>query len=114
MIHQGRKVLDGTLTDIQRRYPVSSVRLRLAEGAALPARLPGVSANERKGSFDVLTLDGGCAPQALLRQVSADHDVEHFEIVRPTLHDIFVNIARPERVDAGLRNGDAGAGAGRP
>jgi ABC-2 type transport system ATP-binding protein len=93
MIHEGRKVLDGTLTEIQRRYPVSRVRLRLAEAARLPAGLAGVSGQQRDGQFELLTLAADLAPQALLRQIAATSDVEHFEIMRPTLHDIFVDIA---------------------
>jgi len=93
MIHEGRKVLDGTLTEIQRKYPVNRVRLRLAEAARLPAGLAGVSAQERDGQFELLTLAADWAPQTLLRQIAAASDVEHFEIMRPTLHDIFVDIA---------------------
>jgi ABC-2 type transport system ATP-binding protein len=113
MIHEGRKVLDGTLADIQRRYPVSRVRLRLADGAALPEGLPGVSGHERNGHFELLTLAAGWAPQALLREIAGAHDVEHFEIMRPTLHDIFVEIARPQRSRVEVNNGDALAGIGR-
>jgi ABC-2 type transport system ATP-binding protein len=89
MIFQGRKVLDGSLADIQRSYPVQSVRVRLAGGEALPADLPGAGSAAREGKFQLLT------PQALLRQLAAAREVEHFEVVRPTLHDIFVKIARP-------------------
>jgi ABC-2 type transport system ATP-binding protein len=96
MIHQGRKVLDGTLDDIQRRHPVSSVRLRLADGGEPPTTLPGVASIVRDAGFHVLTLNNGTAPQSLLRGFAASHDVEHFEVMRPTLHDIFVGIARPQ------------------
>jgi len=96
MIHEGRKVLDGTLADIQRRYPLSSVRVRLANGAEPPADLPGVATVVPAGGFHLLTLSNGTAPQALLRGLAATHDVEHFEVMRPTLHDIFVRIARPQ------------------
>lgn len=95
MIHQGRKVLDGTLADIQRKYPVRCVRLRLADGAEPPPQLPSVATITPEGRFWLLTLADGAAPQIALRQIAAAHDVEHFEVVRPTLHDIFVDIARP-------------------
>jgi ABC-2 type transport system ATP-binding protein len=96
MIHNGRKVLDGTLDDIQRRYPVSTVRLRLADGADPPTTLAGVASVVRDGGFHVLTLAGGTPPQALLRGLTATHEVEHFEVMRPILHDIFLGIARPQ------------------
>jgi ABC-2 type transport system ATP-binding protein len=106
MIHQGRKVLDGSIDDIQRRYPVSSVRLRLGGGAELPADLPDMAAVERQGAFYVLTLEGGATPQRLLRHVAASRDVEHFEVMRPTLHDIFVDIARPHQAAEGVDGHD--------
>jgi ABC-2 type transport system ATP-binding protein len=99
MIHQGRKVLDGTLADIQRRFPVGSVRLRLAEDADPPSRLPGVANVARNGSYHVLTLASGAPPRAVLRSLAATHDVDHFEIMRPTLHDIFVGIAGPGKTN---------------
>jgi ABC-2 type transport system ATP-binding protein len=122
MIHEGRKVLDGTLSDIQRKYPVRCVRLKLADGAEPPPQLPSVATIVPEGRFRLLTLADGAAPQAVLRQIAAAHDVEHFEVVRPTLHDIFVEIARPgiagddiasDRTGDGIaadRTGDAIAG----
>ncbi len=100
MIHEGRKVLDGTLADIQRRYPVRCVRLRLADGAELPASVSAVASTVNDGRFHLLTLSNGTPPQAVLRQVAAACDVEHFEVVRPSLHDIFVEIARPQTAEA--------------
>ena len=35
-------------------------------------------------------------PQAFLQQLAARTAVHHFEITRPSLHDIFVRIARPD------------------
>lgn len=95
MIHEGRKVLDGTLAEIQRRYPVSSVRVRLAEGADLPRALPGVAFSAATHGYHVLTLANGTPPQQLLRELAATQPVEHFEVMRPTLHDIFIQIAKP-------------------
>jgi ABC-2 type transport system ATP-binding protein len=39
----------------------------------------------------------GSDPQAFLRRLIATSTVHHFEVTRPSLHDIFVRIARPER-----------------
>jgi ABC-2 type transport system ATP-binding protein len=95
MIFEGRKVLDGTLAEIRGRSPVRSVRLRTAGSAGAPTDLRGVVSAAREGGFDVLTLGDGLSPQELLRELSTRCEIEHFEVVRPTLHDIFVEIARP-------------------
>ena len=44
----------------------------------------------------LLRFDTGEDPQAMLRRMVAGSRVELFELTRPSLHDIFVRIARPE------------------
>src|SRR3990172_3162561 len=95
MIYQGRKVLDGSLREIQSRYPVGSVRLRLAGDAELPPGLSGVTSASHAGGVHVLGVADGYQ-QALLQQLAACCEIEHFEAARPSLHDIFVDIARPQ------------------
>jgi ABC-2 type transport system ATP-binding protein len=111
MIYRGRKVLDGTLSEIQRRYPVNRLRFRLAGDIDLPERLPGVAATSRTGRFIEATLDSAEHAQSVLRQVAQVRDVEHFELVRPTLHDIFVDIARPNLASENGQSGEASRGA---
>jgi ABC-2 type transport system ATP-binding protein len=96
MIFQGKMVLDGPPSAIQRNYPVNRLRLRMANGADLPADLTGFTCASLVAGFHVLGLANGCQPQAILRQLAACRTVEYFEVIRPTLHDIFVEIARPQ------------------
>ncbi len=107
MIFRGRKVLDGTLDEIQRRYGDDSVRLR-AEGAraALDGH-PDVAGVLDMGRYQELRLRPGADPQALLAHLLTRTRVELFEVARPSLHDIFVRIAGPD-ADAAAR---ASAGA---
>ena len=97
MIHKGKKVLDGTLDSIQQNYAVSRVALRLGGESKPPEGLTGVTHCERNGREFVLHLDPQQPTQALLRQiVDSGREVERFELQRPSLHDIFVAIARPD------------------
>jgi ABC-2 type transport system ATP-binding protein len=98
MIHGGRKVLDGTLASIQARYGEDTVRLRHDGGAELLRSHPGVTSVRDLGRMQEVRLSGD--PQALLAHLCARARVEHFEVTRPSLHDIFVRIARPD-ADAG-------------
>lgn len=96
MIYNGRKVLDGSLRDIQAQYPVSNVRVSVADGAELPANIPGVAAvTPRRDGFE-LSLAEGATPQSLLQHLAAQTPIERFEVARPSLHDVFVDIARPQ------------------
>jgi ABC-2 type transport system ATP-binding protein len=93
MIFRGRKVLDGTLEQIQAQYGFDTVRLRTAAGAAALAGIPGVQSVNDYGQQQEVRLNGD--PQHFLTDLAARTTVYHFEIARPSLHDIFVRIARP-------------------
>jgi ABC-2 type transport system ATP-binding protein len=93
MIFKGNKVLDGSLDEIQARYGQDTVRVRTAAGAAGLGALPDVEAVNDHGNFQDLRLKGD--PQSFLRRLLERSAVTHFEITKPSLHDIFVRIARP-------------------
>jgi len=106
MIYQGRKVLDGTLSEIKSRFPCDEIRCRIeqfpADGSAnqfgetpIPP-LPWVTAVRFDGHFHYLTVDQNDNIQFLLQSLAAQRRVSHFEVVTPSLHDIFVRIADPE------------------
>ena len=57
--------------------------------------LPGVASITRESGEFLLTIAEGGQPQAILQRIAATCAVEHFEVIKPTLHDIFVDIARP-------------------
>jgi ABC-2 type transport system ATP-binding protein len=103
MIFRGRKVLDGTLEEIQAQYGFDTIRVRSAGGAAVLAGMPGVDAVNDYGQMQEVRLTGD--PQRFLHDLAARTAVHHFEIARPSLHDIFVRIARPEMTGAEGGNG---------
>jgi ABC-2 type transport system ATP-binding protein len=96
MIFKGRKVLDGTLDEIQSSYGHDTLVVQAAGGAAALAGLPGVEAVNDRGNFQEVRLEPSADPQSFLRALVAVTDVSRFERTRPSLHDIFVRIARPE------------------
>jgi ABC-2 type transport system ATP-binding protein len=95
MIFRGRKVLDGTLDEIQARFGFDTIRIRTAGGIAALAGLPGVDSMNDYGHVQELRLT--IDPQEFLRLLASRTAIQQFEIVRPSLHDIFVRIARPEQ-----------------
>jgi ABC-2 type transport system ATP-binding protein len=93
MIFRGRKVLDGTLEDIQNEYGADTVRIRTSEGAAALAGMPDVESVNDFGQLQEVRLQGD--PQAFLARLATRASVYHFEVTRPSLQDIFVRIAKP-------------------
>jgi ABC-2 type transport system ATP-binding protein len=102
MIYQGRKVLDGTLESIQGAYGSDTVRLRLDGPAVALETLPGVARVTDFGRWHEVRLTPAGDPQRLLHRLTELGRVLHFEVARPTLHDIFVRIARPSAGDSAV------------
>ncbi len=100
MIFKGRKVLDGTLDDIQAAYGFDTVRVRTDAGPAALEGLPDLLSVNDHGNFQEVRVAGD--PQAFLRRLVARTAVQHFEVTRPSLHDIFVRIAKPEAEPADI------------
>jgi ABC-2 type transport system ATP-binding protein len=106
MIHRGRKVLDGTLEEIQSQYGSDVVRVQLdgngSAGPALHERLAQLAGVERVNDFgrlQELRLAQGADTQQILASLLPLGAVRHFELARPSLQDIFIRIARPEAVE---------------
>jgi ABC-2 type transport system ATP-binding protein len=99
MIFKGRTVLNGTLDEIQKEYAQDTARVRIAGGAAMLTGLPGVESINDHGNFQDVRLKGD--PQAFLQHLVQKTAVHQFEITKPSLHDIFVRIARPTADDLG-------------
>lgn len=106
MIDRGKKVLDGTLTQIRQTYGRDVIRLKFHNGARHDlSQLPGISGIDDSGNVTELRLKPDANPHELLRYLVATGPVDHFEIASPSLQDIFVRI-----VDKGAREGMATMG----
>jgi ABC-2 type transport system ATP-binding protein len=93
MIFKGRKVLDGTLDEIQSTYGQDTVRVKTSAGAAVLARMPEVEAVNDLGNVQDVRVKGDA--QAFLGKLTQQTSVQHFELKKPSLHDIFVRIVKP-------------------
>jgi len=95
MINRADKVLDGRLREIRRSFSRNAVALQFQGGDHL-LNDPELVANIRQNGDDVeVLLVPGASPQALLkRMVEAGVLVTKFELVEPSLHDIFIEKVR--------------------
>jgi ABC-2 type transport system ATP-binding protein len=99
MIYKGRKVLDGTLESIQETYGSDTLRVRMEGNGFTWEGLPGVAKITDFGRWQELRLERGTDSQSVLSALMTRGSVRHFELSRPSLHDIFVRIAGPESVE---------------
>jgi len=100
MIFRGRKVLDGTLAEIQDRYGEDTIRVTAEGGVAAVRDLPGVEQIRDLGQVQELRLQRGADPQEALRALVERARVTSFSLGKPSLHDIFMRIAGPAAEEA--------------
>ncbi len=120
IIARGEKVLDGTIADIKHSHGTRNVALSFggSPSAAVSDVLADKSLVDRvddsNRNFEV-EMAAGADPQALLqRVVNAGATVNRFEIVQPSLHQIFLEKvgakARGPGEDTGVELGMTGHG----
>jgi ABC-2 type transport system ATP-binding protein len=91
LIHQGRKLLDGSVAEVKRDHGTNTLALAYEGDAAFLRSLPGVRVVSDSGQFAEMHIVDGADPQSVLREAAARLRVSRFEIVEPSLHDIFVS-----------------------
>jgi ABC-2 type transport system ATP-binding protein len=99
MIFQGKKVLDGTLEAIQDAYGSDTIRIRPADGPPDLTGIDGIAGVRECGPMVELALDGTLDPQEVVSRVMERGRLRGFDLAKPSLHDIFVRIAAPDRAE---------------
>ncbi len=96
MIFKGKKVLDGTLDSIQDAYGSDTIRIRTEDGASVLKDLDGVENINDFGQLQELRMTPNCDSQDVLATIMSRTRVQSFDVVRPSLNDIFLRIAGPK------------------
>lgn len=91
LINRSRKVLEGSLRDVKRSFGRNCVALR-AEGGdgVLNDRSTVSSVKRRSDEVEVLLADGVDPQIVLKRLLESGAHITKFELVEPSLHDIFI------------------------
>jgi ABC-2 type transport system ATP-binding protein len=89
LIDGGKAVLQGSMREIKSRYPRNRVMLEY-EGSAKFAENPLVAELKDYGGHAELKLKAGADSQELLRSLMQQVKVNKFEVVEPSLEEIFI------------------------
>lgn len=90
LINRGRKVLDGPLSEIKREYGRNTVRLEYDGPSTFLENSPLIDKMDLYGHYAELRLRPSTDPQELLKAAVQTTRVRKFEIVEPSLEDIFI------------------------
>ncbi len=97
MIFKGRKVLNGSVDEIRKQYATNRLSIRLRNVDSLPSNLPGVTQIDKVNDEILLSVtDESVSSDVLKALVEAGCEIDRFELEQPTLHNVFVSIAKPD------------------
>jgi ABC-2 type transport system ATP-binding protein len=107
IIARGEKVLDGPMEDVRAEHGGTHVALSLGGssangvGAVLADRRLIARLDDSNRTFEI-ELAAGADPQLLLRRLlEAGASIQRFELVRPSLHQIFIQKVGGQGIEAG-------------
>lgn len=101
MIYKGRKVLDGTLAEIQQQYGSDSIRIQSEMGRTALDGIAGIENILDYGREQELRVAPSASTREILTEVLKKTNVLKFELAKPSLNDIFIRIARPDGKENG-------------
>jgi ABC-2 type transport system ATP-binding protein len=91
LINRSRKVLEGSIREVKRAFSRNAVALRLVGGESVLEDRTLISKLQRHSDgVEVLLADGANSQTLLKTLIAADATIERFEMIEPSLHDIFV------------------------
>ncbi len=91
LINRSRKIMEGGIREVKRRFGRNAVALRIAGGEEVLADRELVSNVEHHSdSIEALLAEGADPQQLLKRLIAAGARIERFEMIEPSLHDIFI------------------------
>jgi len=90
LINKGGKVLDGKVTEVKAAHGENTLVLAFDGDGSFLGSLPGVANVSDFGQYVEIRMRDGADPQVVLKEATARLRVRRFEIVVPSLHDIFV------------------------
>ncbi|MFB5268817.1 ABC transporter ATP-binding protein [Paenibacillus enshidis] len=90
ILHRSNTVVQGEIKEIKDRYPREKVRLVTSGEIRGLETIPGVRKVEKLESGWMLYIDKEAAAQRILQTAMAQGDVLRFEIMEPTLNEIFI------------------------
>ena len=90
ILHRSAPVLQGSIREIKKRFPRERVVIAADQPIQGLETVPGVRSFTKEGDGYALVIDSPETAQAVLRHALAQGPVRHFELLEPTLNEIFI------------------------
>ena len=94
LINQGKKVLDGSLKEIKKKYGKNSVIISFNGRDDFLKDHPSVEKMNSYSNYVELRLSRGADPQKILAKAMEGAAINRFEVMEPSLNEIFIELVK--------------------
>jgi ABC-2 type transport system ATP-binding protein len=105
LIDRGRLLLEGSVAEVKRSHGKDTLVLAFEGDGSFLAEVPGVAKLSDFGRYVEVRMVPGTDAQVILRAASARLELTRFEVMEPSLHDIFVERVTRTGLEAGTAVG---------
>lgn len=95
MISGGKKVLDGPLGEVKRRYGANSIHLEIDGDGAFLSTIAGIIKVTNFTNYFELTLADDARTSDIIQAIAGKVSITRFERRSPSLYNIFIQLAGP-------------------
>jgi len=101
LINKGHKVLDGKLAEVKRNFGSNTIQVDMEGDGSFIKNLPGAESFNEFNNYIEIKISDDSNPQELLRTISEKVNIRRFEIIEPSLYNIFIEVAKvdPEELE---------------
>ena len=92
LVNRGKSVLEGDLRSIKSRYGKNNVQMEYEGDGAFLQSSELVQSFNNYGNYVEVKLRPGADPQALLQSAMSRVRLNKFELVEPSLEEIFIDV----------------------
>ncbi len=91
LFNKGRVILEGDLLEIKKRFGNNTIEMGFRGDSSFLENLNHVRINNRSANFAEIRLLEGADSQAILKTALNHVEIDKFELVYPTLNEIFIS-----------------------
>jgi ABC-2 type transport system ATP-binding protein len=107
MINAGKKVIDGRMAEVKAQFGKNALQVEIQGDGAFIRSLPEVKQMTEFGNYLELTLREGADTDSLLRALIGKVKVRRFEMMEPSLYQIFIDMAKIDPSKPQTEEGDS-------
>jgi len=96
LINRGQKVLDGKLADVKARFGANTIQVDIEGDGGFVHDIPGIEEVSEFNNYIELKLAPDADSQSVLKEIAARVTVSRFELVEPSLYNIFIDVTKSD------------------